>query len=140
MKSHCGMLGDFSSSALSGFVNFIPATPTYYSQFWLRRLRQHGKQLEHISIRVTEIERCSRHPSKHHRFVGRLAPKVERNNIGRAKKRCGVQQVREIRTKRNVKAQLLGPRPDLPQTKHRVASPTNPVKGDPPLPKHLREF
>src|SRR5947199_3735279 len=125
MKSHCGMLGDFSSSALSGFVNFIPATPTYYSQFWLRRLRQHGKQLEHISIRVTEIQRCSRHPSKHYRFVGRLPPKVKRNNICRPKARRGVQQVREIRPKRNVEVQPVGASPDLPQTEHGVALATN---------------
>jgi hypothetical protein len=42
--------------------------------------------------------------------------------------------------KGNVKAQLLGARPDLPQTEHRVASPTNPEEGNPPLPKHLCEF
>src|SRR5205823_7446830 len=72
---------------LSGFLNFVPATPTDNSQFWLWGIRQHRKQLEHISIRVTEIKRRSRHPAKHYRFVGRLPPKVKRNNIGGPKKR-----------------------------------------------------
>src|SRR5216684_4991561 len=84
---------------LNGFVNLVPATPTDNSQFRLRGIRQHRKQLEHISVWVTEIERCSGHPSKHSRFVGRLPPQVERNNIGCSKTRSGVQQVRELRAK-----------------------------------------
>jgi hypothetical protein len=92
----------------NGFVNLVPATPTYDSQFWLWGIRQHRKQLEHISIWVTEIERCSGHPSKHHWFVGRLPPKVEWNNIGCPKTRRGVQQVLEICPKGNVKTQPLG--------------------------------
>ncbi|PYX73012.1 MAG: hypothetical protein DMG78_10450 [Acidobacteria bacterium] len=33
---------------LTGFTNFVPATPTDNSQFWLRVIRQHREELEHI--------------------------------------------------------------------------------------------
>ena len=68
------------------------------------------------------------------------APKVEWNNIGGSKTHSGVQQIREIGPKGNVKAQPLGTRPDLPQTEQRVASPTNLIESNPPLPKHRRKL
>jgi hypothetical protein len=123
-----------------GFVNSVPATPTDNSQIWLRGIRQHRKQLEHIPIGVSEKERCSGHPSNHHGFVGRLPAKVERNNIRCSKTRWRVQQVRKIRPKGKVEAQPQWTSPHFPQTEHRVASPTDPIKGNPALPKYLREF
>ena len=46
----------------------------------------------------------------------------------------------KIRPKGHVEAQPLRACSHLPQTEHRVASSSHPVKRDPPLPEYFREF
>jgi hypothetical protein len=92
------------NSILAMAMNLPPVAPTHNSQIWLRGIRQHRKQLQHIPIRVSEIERCSGHPCNHHGFVGWRSVKVERNDV-RCSKACrGAQQVRKVRAKRHVEA------------------------------------
>ena len=113
-----GRLRRRAPPGVNGQVNrrpgVIPTTPSDHSQFRLRRIRQHGQQLEQVAIRIPEIQRCSGHPGKHYRFVGRLPVEVERNGVSSAEARGCVEQILKIHSKGDVKVQPLRTRPNFP--------------------------
>ena len=121
-------------------AELIPAAPADNAQFRLGSIGQHREQLEQIPIGVAEVERCSGHPCQNDRLPGRLPFEIQGNNISSPEPRRRHQQVFEIHSEGQVKIQPLRTGPDLPQTQHRVAVPTDPVERNPPLPKHFREF